>query len=51
MFYSKHKEYYLDYESGLAGIYNWMFSTSFVIFLPLFKIDIYDRINSKKFPK
>ena len=36
---------------GSTGIYNWIFSTSFVIFLPILIIDIYERINSKKFAK
>ena len=35
--------------SGSAGIYNWIFSTSFVILLPLLIIDIYRRKNFKKF--
>ena len=40
--------------SGTAGIYNWIFSTSFVLFLPLLLIDIFRRkksIESSKYQK
>ena len=33
--------------SGSAGMYNWIFSSSFVILLPLLIIDIYQRKNFK----
>ena len=36
---------------GSNGIYNWILNNSFVIFLPPFIIDTYQRINFQKFPK
>ncbi len=37
--------------SGTAGVYNWIFSTTFVIFLPLLIIDIYRKKSSHKLEK
>ena len=37
--------------SGTAGIYNWIFSTSFVLFLPLLLIDIFKRKKFREISK